>query len=1390
MQSGNVSLAIDYNLKSKAVSLKVNGKETLEADGIVSSVEVEETGTAMNTGSLAVSPTVAVSGSVATISGIRYADSSLEVTETWTLTADGSNIKWEVGKKYDWLTGVPHPVEAKTLGFTFDQNAFDTAYRGDGGSLTLKSPADGTTLRHLAPTDYYMTRFGQEQGFGWSGGNIDLVDNAGNSVLSIGMTSSRNIVTEVSRKRTAPYSLIVNNKLSAASFSHPQRQGYAPLYTSYHNFDPDTAPDRVWNFDASVEGWTASPHVGGFAWQTGGSVGGSIAGNDPWIMSPDNLNLDPSKYRLLKIRLKNGTSATKARVYFTTAGEPSWNQDKSVAFDIKANDAGMTEYTIDLLPPVVYGDRTIKQIRIDPIDDASVTVGAFSVDRIKLGSFPHVYFPAQVADLQQDTAVYTIGAATNRDKYYDVGSFPAASGIDETKFARFLSELGRTAIFDVNGDGSWNSLRSDFLGTMEAQWAPEAILGMQAAEGNVVTLQALRELAENSLSGQWADGHIPGCLGGQYYDYPDASEGDAAIPLVAAAYINATRDASWAGSVKSGIRKALDYALSKDTDQDGLVEDHLQSNYTRREQGWLDQQYQAGEDGFVNALLYGALTEWAEIERLVLGDATRANQYKNKAAALKTRYNMSIRDGGLWSDKHNGFVGWRNMDGNVEGDVKFLHVDAAAIKYGLATDEHADRILYAPFDGYDNIEDYMTRHNIKSYPINLFPMGQGEIYDGQENLFPNWQNGDVFPHIAGEMMAAYARQGSTVPVKYLKNLIDLYYTPGDPLWTKDVFSWSFGTNLFGCDYRMGVNMQAAATLITSVFGIVPKYDYLLVNPAIMDASLHGSEIKYTMRGHQYRIRYDSDVKRTLTQYDGAEPVRFQWNNLLPGTVVSISDNGTAYSRTANAEGIVSYDIASAGAHTVTLSGAAYKTRSFPAATGKAWHFHVDKEGWTAPHDIAGFAYQIGGYAGGTIAGGDPYVVSPDQLSVDLSAAKTVKIRMKNGSTSALGEIYFTTEADTAWNDTKHAAFKLVPDDANYTEYVVDMSAVPGWSGRLKQLRIDPGNGVGAGSFSIDYVSVEAGSDIQTSVEAGRAGATASSQFNAGLGAANATDNDSSTIWSSSLQSQTGSQWLTLDLKAAFRVDRVKLVPRAQGGSVYAFPKDFKLQTSLDGTAFVDVPGQSYTSYPAPSAPGADFVFAGPVQARYVRVVGTKFGTDDVGNYAMQLAEIYAFGAGRSGLYASETGFGSVQGLNQWNFEEWSWSGNARTVRPMTWDSANKRWKGNAAYSLIGDSWQAPDVNSESVRVFTAPRAGDVRITGEIRRLFGAAGNGVLLKIKKNDASFWPQNADYVAMTAWTGMNVDLTTHLNAGDQLQFVVNSNGDSSYDTVNFNVNIEYQN
>ena len=109
------------------------------------------------------------------------------------------------------------------------------------------------------------------------------------------------------------------------------------------------------------------------------------------------------------------------------------------------------------------------------------------------------------------------------------------------------------------------------------------------------------------------------------------------------------------------------------------------------------------------------------------------------------------------------------------------------------------------------------------------------------------------------------------------------------------------------------------------------------------------------------------------------------------------------------------------------------------------------------------------------------------------------------------------------------------------------------------------------------------------------------------------------MWSSvGNPSASATEWIAIDLKNRRTIDYVRVQPEYNGNY---FPKDFKFQSSNDGSTWTDVPGATYTNYPTPGVNFSNtqyFQFLSPVTARYIRMYATKL-TNAGGAYYFQVA---------------------------------------------------------------------------------------------------------------------------------------------------------------------------
>ncbi|THF84439.1 right-handed parallel beta-helix repeat-containing protein [Cohnella fermenti] len=141
-----------------------------------------------------------------------------------------------------------------------------------------------------------------------------------------------------------------------------------------------------------------------------------------------------------------------------------------------------------------------------------------------------------------------------------------------------------------------------------------------------------------------------------------------------------------------------------------------------------------------------------------------------------------------------------------------------------------------------------------------------------------------------------------------------------------------------------------------------------------------------------------------------------------------------------------------------------------SGTSKSWEFGTDSdaEGWTSGNQISSMTVS-GGSLTLTSGGTDPYIYSPDNLGIDNALInRYVRIRLQNQSTNTTAQFFFTTTTDTTWNAAKSVTLPILAT-SDYMEYVVDMGAVAGWTGTIKQLRFDPLTATG--TVQVDFIRI-------------------------------------------------------------------------------------------------------------------------------------------------------------------------------------------------------------------------------------------------------------------------------------------------------------------------------
>jgi hypothetical protein len=121
-----------------------------------------------------------------------------------------------------------------------------------------------------------------------------------------------------------------------------------------------------------------------------------------------------------------------------------------------------------------------------------------------------------------------------------------------------------------------------------------------------------------------------------------------------------------------------------------------------------------------------------------------------------------------------------------------------------------------------------------------------------------------------------------------------------------------------------------------------------------------------------------------------------------------------------------------------------------------WQFETDgdTEGWVVANQVENFT-TTGGSLVMNSTGNDPHLQS-SEITAPADTYNSIKIsmRLEPQEETAFGQVFFLTDLDNRYSDSKSLIFELIPDGEFHT-YTLDMAGVPAWESIIKSLRLDP-----------------------------------------------------------------------------------------------------------------------------------------------------------------------------------------------------------------------------------------------------------------------------------------------------------------------------------------------
>ncbi len=138
-------------------------------------------------------------------------------------------------------------------------------------------------------------------------------------------------------------------------------------------------------------------------------------------------------------------------------------------------------------------------------------------------------------------------------------------------------------------------------------------------------------------------------------------------------------------------------------------------------------------------------------------------------------------------------------------------------------------------------------------------------------------------------------------------------------------------------------------------------------------------------------------------------------------------------------------------------------------------------------------------------------------------------------------------------------------------------------------------------------------------------------------------------------------------------------------------------------------------------------------------------------------------------YSPAGDFSSTQGQNCWSYKD---SGGANLI----YDSGIGRWRhASDTGTQVGAGIMHPGEGLNSVLRYTVPVDGALSFAGTFRDTDPGGGDGVLAVVQRNGADVWRRLIANSSQDAF-----DLKLNVRRGDRVDFIINKNGTTAYDTT----------
>lgn len=605
----------------------------------------------------------------------------------------------------------------------------------------------------------------------------------------------------------------------------------------------------------------------------------------------------------------------------------------------------------------------------------------------------YIYAPVSTTQGQRDSVSYLF-KTDNYANYYSLGG--TINGVaDPAALSSMLNDFGRSGVIDKGYGMSTVGLRFPGVGPYDMVYADRTVLGyfdpkMTASQENLLTY--FKDYAQNG------DGHMDGRT--FHLDTPWGTnslyDADPSYAMAVADIYQYSADKSWLQSMRSSVESALSFmSTNQYSSTDGLFHNDITScTSTKGEREWNDGIYVKYESGYVNELMYQALTEWSALEATTFHDSALADSYASMAAQLKTTFNKDDDSGGLWDPATGMFAYWRCPDGTVQGKVEQTQINLQAISFGMVSLDRARQILAG-------INRQMDLQHLQLIPENFIPLAPTtEDWTG-DHYGDGIEDGSVYPLMTEEYMRAAALVGErNQSLTYLNRTVSRYTDDGFDGWS---FLHSLNLTPSTGEAWFPSNANGAAGLFSDMLGIQPTAGGVTVAPNI-PVQMDGTHVTKTIHANAtLTVTYRTELQQVVQYSAPGQAVTMQWSGQKPNGHYVVADGVARHTVTADSMGIVRYRFTGSGQHTVTLLNGSISGYTLPAvptdlAYGKSVSTSSSLEGplpgdppskaWSAESLVDGMPYSVDDSEGWT-SNSDLTENHTESATIDLGSARTV-----------------------------------------------------------------------------------------------------------------------------------------------------------------------------------------------------------------------------------------------------------------------------------------------------------------------------------------------------------------------------------------------------------------